>query len=251
MGFYGYDSLGLGPYWLPLLGFKVWMLLDAMQRGGSRGGSNYWFLICWVPFGDWIYFFAVKVHDPEFAKLRRRFFTRPVPLSQLRYNARHSPSGVNKLRLAEALFDAREYTEAEALLAEVLQLDAKNREARYLLGECKRQRGDLVGSGEELEKVVESDITYRNYHAAADLARVYWATGRREEAVEFLRKLFKKSRRMLHTTELAKYLIELDQKAEAREVLERAIDDFEHAPRFVRRQDRSAAKEAQSLLRSL
>lgn len=240
----------MGILGLAALAFKIWMLVDALQRS-QAGGSTYWFLICWVPFGDWVYFFAVKLQDPEFAKYKKKLFTRPVSLEQLRYNARHSPSGNNKLRLAEALVIHEQCNEAEPLLEEVLRVDEKNREARYLLASCKKHRDDLAGASTELARIVDTDITFKNYGAAAELANMYWATGRKDEAVEFLRKLFRKSSRLTHTTELAKYLIELDQKDEAKQVLERAIDDFEHAPRFVRRQDREAAKQAASMLRAL
>jgi hypothetical protein len=39
--------------------FSVWMLVDAYQRRAE----HYWYLIIFFPFGEWIYFFLVKVHD--------------------------------------------------------------------------------------------------------------------------------------------------------------------------------------------
>ncbi len=228
------------------------MLVDAVQRSSGRcGGANYWFIICWVPFGDWVYFFAVKIHDPEFARIWKRWFVKPVTIDQLRYNFRHSPSAVNQLALAEALVVTGEYEEAESLLEAVVRADKKDREANFLLGLCKREQSDLAGACEAFERVCQSDITYRNFEAASELASSYWELGKKEEAVEFLRKLFKKSRRLAHTIELAKYLVEMDQRDEAREVLATAMDDFHHAPRFVKNLDKSAAKEASHILRAL
>ena len=41
--------------------FSVWMLVDAFKRGAE----HYWYLIIFFPFGEWVYFFLVKIHDFE------------------------------------------------------------------------------------------------------------------------------------------------------------------------------------------
>jgi len=248
---YALDLYDNSIFWLPLLAFKIWMLVDVMQRSSGGSGMNYWFFIIWVPFGDFLYFFLVKLQDPEFAKWKRRLFYRPPSVDQLRYNCRHSPSTVNKLALAEALLLNKEYSESLALLEEVVKVDDKSREANFLLSACKKESGDLPGAAAALERVVQTDVTFRDYTAAADLAAIYWQSDRKPEAIELLQKLFKKSRRLTPSNELVRYLIALDRKAEAREILNTAMDDFRHAPRFVRSRDRTAAKEANQLLREL
>ena len=43
--------------------FTIWMLVDAIQRSAEF----YWYLIIiFVPFGTWVYFFMVKMHDFQF-----------------------------------------------------------------------------------------------------------------------------------------------------------------------------------------
>lgn len=39
--------------------FSIWMVVDAYKRGAE----HYWYLIIFFPFGEWIYFFLVKIHD--------------------------------------------------------------------------------------------------------------------------------------------------------------------------------------------
>lgn len=39
--------------------FSVWMLIDALKRDAKV----YWLVIIFFPFGEWIYFFMVKIHD--------------------------------------------------------------------------------------------------------------------------------------------------------------------------------------------
>ena len=37
--------------------FSIWMLVDAIQRRAPY----YWYFIIAMPFGEWIYFFMVKI----------------------------------------------------------------------------------------------------------------------------------------------------------------------------------------------
>ena len=39
--------------------FSIWMVVDAFKRGSE----HYWYLIILFPFGEWVYFFLVKIHD--------------------------------------------------------------------------------------------------------------------------------------------------------------------------------------------
>lgn len=51
--------------------FSLWMLIDAYQRGAPR----YWTVIILMPFGEWVYFFMVKIEDfqgPPGARAMRR-----------------------------------------------------------------------------------------------------------------------------------------------------------------------------------
>jgi hypothetical protein len=49
--------------------FSAWMLIDAIKRGAR----HWWMIIILVPFGEFIYFFAVKIKDFEglFKKWKR------------------------------------------------------------------------------------------------------------------------------------------------------------------------------------
>jgi len=46
--------------------FSVWMLVDALKRDAK----NYWLVIIFFPFGEWIYFFMVKIHDFKSNRIR-------------------------------------------------------------------------------------------------------------------------------------------------------------------------------------
>jgi hypothetical protein len=91
--------------------FSLWMLVDAARRGAGY----VWYMIIMMPFGEVAYFFAVKIHDPEFAAFRRNAFSKPPSLDQLGFNAEHAPSFENRLMLAQGLHDNGRHVEAAEL----------------------------------------------------------------------------------------------------------------------------------------
>ncbi|MFN8392561.1 MAG: tetratricopeptide repeat protein [Bdellovibrionota bacterium] len=234
-----------------LIIFKSWMLYDAIQRSGGRAGSNTWFLICWIPFGDWVYFFAVKIHDPEFSRYFKAFTKRPPKLDDVRYLAEHSPSVKNKLNFVRALIDHNDFAEADKVLEDLLRIDPNDREALFLAATNKARAGEHERGIELFNTLIAKDLSCFDYRPAEALAELYWTSGKKEESVELLRKVFKRSHRLSHQVELAKCLFHLEHKDEARQVLQSGINDYKHAPRFVKRQYKSAAREAQSILRAL
>ena len=50
---------------------KVWMIIDAIQR---RVNFIWYLIIFFVPLGEWIYFFVVKMHDFNAGSLRSEAF---------------------------------------------------------------------------------------------------------------------------------------------------------------------------------
>jgi hypothetical protein len=228
--------------------FMVWMLVDAIQRGAVY----YWYFIIvgLPPFGPWIYFFSVKIHDYDM----RRFtalFHRPPSVEQLRYNLSENPCLENKILLAIGLYNSNAYDEAADLFGQVLKVDALDKEALYGLGLCKIKAGDFQGAVEYLKKVIDVDKAFRDYAPWADLAHALWMDGQKEETIIQLRELVETSPRTNHMTMLAHYLIQSDRKEEARTVLKKALEDYAHAPRFVKRTYGRWAKEAKAVLKSL
>jgi hypothetical protein len=202
-----------------------------------------------VPFGEWVYFFMVKVHDPEFRALWHRFFSRPPRVKKLRYQVKSSPGVQNRLALARGLHDEGEYAEAAEILRKILKGDPNSKEALHVLAICLEELDDQDGAIGILEKLASLDLVYADYEPARSLARLYGTQQRQEERLALLRTLVAKSPRLGHTVELATCLIETDQRQEAKAVLGQAPGDFDNAPGYVRRKDRPDAKAARSLWR--
>jgi hypothetical protein len=225
--------------------FMIWMLVDAVKRRVEF----YWYIIIFFPFGEWVYFFAVKIHD--FRQVRFRLAERAPSLRKLRFEAKQTPSINNKLALADGLYDSGEHAEAVELFGEVLRQDETNRGALHGSGLCKLRLEDYAGAAADLRRVVEQQPSFRDYRPWLDLAETLWLDDRRDEAIEALRGLLKNSPRMDHRVALAQRLLEAGEYAEARELLEQVVEESEHAPHHQRRLMRQAIRTARRLLKEV
>lgn len=227
--------------------FSIWMLVDAAKRQAPI----YWFWIILMPFGEVVYFLAVKINDPEIRAVKHSLFPKRTSLKELRYNLRHNPSVHNKQVLAQALHDRSEFRESMELFREVLSRDEKSKSARYGLARCLIETGNTDEVVRILEAIVDDDFSYEDFFPCADLASLYWQNGKHQEAIDLLLKVAKKNSRVTHAAQLSQYLIETNQSAAARSLLEQALDDYKTSPRWIKSNDRRAAAEARKLLKSL
>ena len=227
--------------------FSLLMLYDAIKRGSPY----YWWIIVMVPFGEFVYFFAVYMNSPEYRALKDQLFTRPESLKSLEYKARTSPSVHNRILFGRALYDHGRYGEAEALFGEILETDPHNKDALCFLGLCRLKRKDPAGAIAPLEKLVETDMSYEDFSSCIDLAYAYWETGRQDAALALLEKMVDSSQRFSHKIILSKYLLRLERRDDARYLLQEAMNDYEHSPAFMRRTNKKWARDARSMLKSL
>jgi len=225
--------------------FSLWMLYDAI----NRRAPVYWFVVVMVPFGEWAYFFAVKIHD--FKPLAGRLITRPVSLQRLEYEARKTPSIHNKTVLAQALYDRGRFDRAGELFHEILQEDDRDREAMYGYALCARRLERFDESLAALEELARSDFSFRDHVPIFDLAHAYWIADRHDEAIARLQRVVRTSSLIEPRVRLARYLHQRERADEARAALSEGLEDYQHSPRFVRRRDRSWARDARRLLAQL
>jgi hypothetical protein len=223
--------------------FTIWMLVDCVRRRADA----YWYLIAFVPFGPIVYFLAVKSDDYDTRKLRR-LFVRPPSIDALRYALRETPSFANRMRLAEALRMAGEAKEAAALFEQSLRSDPKDRPALHGLALCRLDLDDVEGAIDTLTTLIDLDISFSDYGAALDLADALERAKRPEEAVELLEVVSRRSTALAHRVALARVLVELTRVDEAQTILERGLEETRHAPAYIRRRDRKAAREGAALL---
>jgi hypothetical protein len=230
------------------LAFNIWMLVDAIRRGADY----YWFLIiAFVPFGSLIYFFMVRMRDPDVRQASSRLkeiVTGPVPLETLQARFADSPSAVNELALAQGLGEAGQWKEAGEHFEHVLKRRPKDPEALFGYGvsllESDRPREAAV----PLADLVDDHPAYRDYAAYPELAAAYQKLGQPEEAVELFRSLHRQSPRLRHAVWLAEALVSVGNTDEAKELLETALRRSHDGPAHARKADRPWRKQAEQML---
>ncbi len=230
--------------------FSLWLVVDAIRRGAAY----YWYPIIMMPFGEWVYFFTIKIHDPEFdwaRELYKKLTTKKVTLEERRYRANQSPSFANKVELGQALHDAGAHGEAAEAFAEALEMHAESREALYGLALARSALGDYRQAIAHFSRVIELDPSFRDYAAYSDLAHALVQSGRLPEAHELLDGLVTKSPRLAHRVLYAHYLIAGEKRDEAREQLEAGLREYDHAPKYVKRKNRAWAQRAKKMLKQV
>ena len=228
------------------LGFKLWMVVDSIQRLGLQ---SWWpYFIFFFPFGSWIYFFMEKW--PEL-RIRSVSIQRPPSVETLRYTYRESPSIDNEIRLAGALLDAGELDEARELFQRAAGQDDRFARAHHGLGLTAMAKDDPAAAVECFQRVRELDRSYADWGVWQDLSSAQQAVGDSAGALETLRLLHRTQPRLDHSVALARALRAQSMDGESRAVLKRALEDDRHAPRHVRRHSRRWAREASALLAEL
>jgi len=230
--------------------FSLWMVVDAIRRGIA----GYWYLIIMMPFGEWVYFFMIKIHDPEFEWARdlyRQLTTKKITTEELRFQAEQAPSFTNKINFAQALYDQGSFHEAVELFTEALEIDAESRDALYgqALSNSALQKYDTAIEG--LRRVIELDPSFRDYVAYTDLAHALSETHRKQETHELLRDLVTVSPRLRHRVIRAHYLIQDGHRKEAAEQLQTGLDEFNHVPKYVQRKNQIWFKRAKQMLKQV
>ncbi len=229
--------------------FSMWMLVDALQRRQER----YWYFVVLMPFGELVYFFMVKIHDPDMRWLKNslRLGPRAPSVDDLRYRLRLNPCQANIITLAQALYDKNQVAEAYELFAEALSKDPTSRPA--LLGSGASLH--LLSRNDEAEpplrSLIELEPRYGNCQAWAELAKVLWACDEQEACLELLSDLLKVSPRIAHRVVLAEYQLQAGRCDLARHQLEMALDDHQHGPRYLRRVNRVWARRAKALFKQI
>lgn len=231
------------------LGFKLWMVVDAMRR---RVTLLWWFILM-LPFGDWIYFFGVKLRDFNVrpGELPRTDPDTEPTLEDLRRTEAESPSFHHRYRLACALAAAGLHAEASGYFEKCLRTHPQDGDARYGLGLARLDAGDRAGGIEALSTLVERSMGYDDYRAATRLAEALFEDGRRDEAFALFDEIARQGRKLEHQVALARYQMRADLRADARTTLERALASFEAQPDDVRPRSGAVATEARRLLRTL
>jgi hypothetical protein len=230
--------------------FSLWMLVDAVRRGCR----SYWYLVVLLPFGEWAYFFMVKIHDPEFDWIRNiftRLTTRKVPIETLRRRVETAPTVESHMSLAVALWEDGNYESAQDQYAAARRLDDTDPDALRGVARCQIARGDHEAAAANLELLIDADPYHGDYVVWMDAAHALSCADRMLDALALLDRLVTTSPRLEHRALYAHYLLHADRPDTAREQLELGLFEYDEAPKFLQRRDRPWASKARRMLKEI
>lgn len=229
-------------------GFKLWMLLDALER---RAAPTWFCVILCFPFGELVYFAVVKAGDfrgptrPSF--LRRN----PVATETIRHRYEENPCLENEVWLAGRLYDEAQYAEALPLYERALARDGGYLRAQYGYGLCQLALDQPGTAADAFGRLLDQDRSYADHRVWLDLAEALERDGRTGKAIETLEGLVRTSPRLEHSVALGELLLAEGRLDDARQSLERAVADCAHAPSHIQRSARPALRRAHQILDAL
>ncbi len=233
-----------------MLAFKVWMVLDALRRRVH----GLWYVVLLVPFGEVVYFFAVKLRDfGARARPPEEGADQPTPqtLKELEQAVADSPSFHNRARLGWALLDAGQPEKAVERFEQALSTHPHDKHAQLGLAYARLDAGQPEQAAAVLTTLVERSFGYADYSAASALLEALERSGQDTRAVELSELMARDSRRLRHLLLVARQYARVQRRGDAIELLRTALRDFESQPELDRRRDGAAATEARRLLQLL
>lgn len=227
--------------------FSLFMLYDAISRGAER----YWWIIVMVPFGEWVYFFAVYMNTPQFKSTFGSLFYAEPSLEEIRFEAKECPSFNNRFRLAEALQKNTQYEEAIKLYKELQNKDSDNLDILYNRALCQIEMKQTEEGIENLWRILNNNPAYADYKAAETLITVLWDAGQKSECIAFVRNLIKQSHRSKHKYCLAELLVKMGETEEAIQILEELFIQHRHSAPYVKNNNKEWLYDARRLRKKI
>jgi hypothetical protein len=228
--------------------FTLWMAVECVRRG--QASPWLWVILVFPAIGAAVYFFA-EVFRPH------AFFTRgPRPASgreiaRLESEVRRLDNGDAWTNYAHALRSRKRFVEALEAAESACARDGKSLRALYELGLAQMGCGKFAEAAESLARVVEEAPGHDSGDARYALGIAYEKSGDKERALRTLESLSRTTSLPKVLFELASLQAEAGKADEARESLQRIIDEAEYVPSYHEREVRPWVRKARKALSAL
>lgn len=242
-------SVVSSPYFLVVVAFQLWMLIDAVRR---REWLWAVFILLFSALTAVLYFFLVYRQAPAL----QRGFELPGAqdqrrIKELQAQIHHLDKAHHHLQLGDIYFQQGKLTKAEACYRAALQRDPQDLDARAHLGQCLLRLNRPAEALPLLEAVCQQQPEHDYGHSLMAWAEALAALGRTDEAIAAWQTVTQRHGYPRARVQLAELLLTKGQTEAAREQLQEVLQDDPHAPAFQRRRDRVWVRRAKRLWRRL
>jgi hypothetical protein len=237
------------PWLLVLLGFQIWMLVDAIRRQ-----EWFWVLFIFIfpVLNAILYYFLVYRAQPTAA----RGFELPGTynrnrIKELQGQIHHLDKAHHHAELGDIYFHQGKFTEAETSFRAAVERDPADRDFQAHLGQCLLRQDKTDEAAPLLEGVVRANPKHDYGYTLMAYAEALAKLGRKDEAMTVWQQVLEDHSYARARFQLAELHAERGDIELARKELNELIADETHAAAFQRKQDKIWIKRGKALLKQL
>ncbi|HUG93735.1 MAG TPA: tetratricopeptide repeat protein [Planctomycetaceae bacterium] len=236
--------------YLPLLAFKVWMLVECARKDPDRA---FWFwIVLIVPFADFVYFFVRWLPGRD-VRLPRglRKWTRGRELARLETAARQIGNAHQWVQFGEALRDAGEFVRAREAYERALARDPRDAQALWGAALVDIEHKDFHTAHDRLARLLAIDPEYKFGDVSLAYGKALYHCRGPRESLEHMEQHVRRWRHPEALYLLATIHAEVGQADEARAHLEALLLDLNGSPPAYVRKHGVWKSRGRKLLRKL
>jgi hypothetical protein len=240
------DEWGSPVAWV-LVGFQIWMLVDAIRRGEWM-----WvvFMFIFPLINPVLYYFLVY----RTSSSATRGFELPGShdrkrIKELEAQIHHLDNAAHHLQLGDVYFQMGKLAKAEASYRAALARDATDLDTRAHLGQCLLRLKRPAEARPLLEQVCAENPRHDFGHSLMALAETLTELKETDAAVRVWQRVLEHNSYARARVQLAELYLAKRQDDLARAELKEVLADDAHAPVFQRKRDKVWIRRAKKLLK--
>jgi hypothetical protein len=245
-------SGGGGIFILLILGFVIWMFVDALRRR-----EFIWALfICFFSvLSSVLYFFLVYRNSESLGNPLAGFELPGAAdrrqIKSLQASIHNLDKAHHHLQLADIYFSQGKLEKAEASYRAAYERDCEDEDIRAHLGTCLAREEKRAEALPLLEGVCAQNPKHDYGYTLMTLAETLAASGETERAVTVWQQVLSLYSYPRARVQYAQLLVDRKETAQARKILEDVIEDEPFQPKFQRKREAVWLARAKALLRGL
>jgi tetratricopeptide (TPR) repeat protein len=243
---------GFGLFGLLIVGFQIWMFVDALRRREFLWAV---FIFFFSVISAALYYFMVYRSSGGLGNPLAGF---ELPGAADRRQIKALQASIHNLdkphlhlQLADIYFSQGKLADAEASYRAAYERDAEDEDIRAHLGNCLAREEKTAEALPLLESVCAQNPRHDYGYTLMTLAETQTAAGRKDLAVATWRQVLALYSYARARVQFAQLLVERQETVEARKILEEVLADEPYAAKFQRRREAVWVRRAKGLLRSI